>query len=82
VIERIMCDGQVDTDAEAARLGAPEGWCAAELAELDGMAADGLLVRAGAVVTLTDAGRTLSRVVAAVFDRYLAAGRARHSVAV
>jgi hypothetical protein len=34
------------------------------------------------VVTLTDAGRTLSRVVAAVFDRYLAAGRARHSVAV
>ena len=82
VIERIMCDGQVDTDAEAARLGAPAGWCPDELAALDAMAADGLLTRQGTAVTLTEAGRTLSRVVAAVFDSYLAAGRARHSVAV
>jgi len=78
VIERIMCDGAVDTAA----LGAPPGWCAPELAALDEMAADGLLTRDSGTITLTADGRALSRVVAAVFDTYLAAGRARHSVAV
>jgi len=82
VIERIMCDGRVDVDAEAAALGAPSGWCVEEMATLDEMARDGLLVRRGPVLTLTDEGRKLARVVAAVFDTYLAAGRARHSVAV
>ena len=82
IIERIMCDGQVDTDAAAAELGAPTGWCVDEFAALDDMARDGLLTRAGTAITLTPEGRKLSRVVAAVFDTYLAAGRARHSVAV
>jgi oxygen-independent coproporphyrinogen-3 oxidase len=82
VIERIMCDGHVDTDATAAELGAPAGWCAGEMAELDDMARDGLLTRTGTALTLTPEGRKLSRVVAAVFDTYLATGRARHSVAV
>ena len=36
----------------------------------------------GTAITLTAEGRKLSRVVAAVFDTYLSAGRARHSVAV
>ena len=82
VIERIMCDGQVDTDAIARSLGAPEGWCPSELATLDEMAADGLLTRDGPAITLTAEGRPLARVVAAVFDSYLGAGKARHSVAV
>jgi len=82
VIERIMCDGQVDTDAVARSLGAPEAWCPSELATLDEMAGDGLLTRRGTAITLTEEGRKLSRVVAAVFDSYLAAGKARHSVAV
>ena len=82
VIERIMCDGQVDTDAVARSLGAPESWCPGELATLDEMAADGLLTRQGPAITLTPEGRKLARVVAAVFDSYLAAGKARHSVAV
>lgn len=82
VIERIMCDGQVDTDAVARNLGAPESWCPDELATLDTMAADGLLTRHGTAITLTQEGRKLARVVAAVFDSYLSAGRAPHSVAV
>jgi oxygen-independent coproporphyrinogen-3 oxidase len=82
VIERLMCDGAVDTDEAAATLGAPAGWCPDELATLDTMAADGLLSRDGTRITLTPEGRKLSRVVAAVFDSYLASSRARHSVAV
>ncbi len=82
VIERIMCDGQVDTDAVARSLGAPEGWCPSELATLDDMAADGLLTRDGPAISLTPEGRPLARVVAAVFDTYLGAGKGRHSVAV
>ena len=78
VIERIMCDGQVNTAA----FGAPPDWCADELAALDTMAEDGLLTRNGPAITLTAEGRKLARVVAAVFDTYLATGRARHSVAV
>ncbi len=82
VIERLMCDGHVDTDHAAEALGLPPGWCADETAELDRMAANGLLTRTGPAITLSAEGRKLSRVVAAVFDTYLAAGRARHSVAV
>jgi oxygen-independent coproporphyrinogen-3 oxidase len=58
------------------------GWCAQELAELEGFARDGLVVLDGPRVTLTETGRGLSRVVAAVFDAYLANSEARHSVAV
>ena len=82
VIERIMRDGQVDTDAVARSLGAPEAWCPEELETLDAMAADGLLTRHGPAITLTPEGRKLARVVAAVFDSYLAGGKGRHSVAV
>jgi oxygen-independent coproporphyrinogen III oxidase len=78
VIERIMCDGAVDLDA----MGGRPGWWAAEREALDAMAADGLLSRDGGRLTLTPAGRGLCRVVAAVFDAYLARSEARHSVAV
>ena len=57
-------------------------WCDAELARLAELAADGLLTLDNGRVTLTAAGRPLARVVASVFDRYLAASTARHSVAV
>ena len=81
-IERLMCDGRADLDALGAAHGAAAGWWSDAKAELDAMAADGLLVRTGACVTLTEAGRGLSRVVAAVFDAYLPRSEARHSVAV
>ena len=57
------------------------GW-EAERETLAAMAADGLLDLTPTRVTLTRDGRKLARVVAAVFDTYLASGRARHSVAV
>lgn len=82
VIERLMCDGQVNTDEAARSLGAPEAWCPEELTTLDSMATDGLLTRHGAAITLTPEGRKLARVVAAVFDSYLAGGKGRHSAAV
>ncbi|MCC6719089.1 MAG: oxygen-independent coproporphyrinogen III oxidase [Acetobacteraceae bacterium] len=74
IIERLMCAGQADIAAL--------GPCADEGAILDTMAADGLLIRDGTSIILTPAGRKLARVVASVFDTYLATGRARHSVAV
>jgi oxygen-independent coproporphyrinogen-3 oxidase len=46
------------------------------------MEADGLLVRAGRELHMTDDGRALVRAAAAAFDRYLKAGEARHSKAV
>lgn len=82
VIERLMCDGAVDPVAIGADFGRGPDWCAAEMTEIDRMAAEGLLSRQGDRITLTPAGLKLSRVVASVFDDYLAASSARHSVAV
>ncbi len=82
IIERLMCDGEVDTHAEARAMGSHEHWCAAELEDLEHMVEDGLLERHEGQIRLTDAGRPLARVVASVFDSYLRHNKARHSVAV
>jgi oxygen-independent coproporphyrinogen-3 oxidase len=82
VIERIMCDGAVDLDAVGMAFGAPARWWEAERDALDRLAMDGLLDRRGGVVVLTDDGKPLSRVCAAVFDRYLEPNASRYSVAV
>jgi oxygen-independent coproporphyrinogen-3 oxidase len=82
VIERIMCDGAVDTAAAGERFGAPRSWCAGELAALGELEADGIVVRDGDHIALTLRGRPLARIVAAVFDSYLVSGEARHSRAV
>jgi oxygen-independent coproporphyrinogen III oxidase len=82
VIERLMCDGAADTAALGAAFGRPADWCADELARLAEQAQDGLVRLDGGRIELTPAGRGLSRVVASVFDRYLAASEARHSLAV
>jgi oxygen-independent coproporphyrinogen-3 oxidase len=82
VIERLLCDGTADTGALGARFGLRPGWCDAEFLRLAELAADGLVTLDNGRVTLTAAGRPLARVVASVFDRYLAASTARHSVAV
>jgi oxygen-independent coproporphyrinogen-3 oxidase len=80
VIERIMCDGEVDLEEAAARFdGQPDWWNASTLDELE---ADGLLTQHGPRIALTQAGRPLCRVVAAAFDAYLPQGAARHSAAV
>ena len=82
VIERLMCDGAVDLDAAGLALGAAPRWWEAEREALDRLAEDGLLARRGAGIVLTDDGRRLSRVCAAVFDRYLEPSTSRHSTAV
>ena len=82
VIEAIMCAGAVDTAALGREFGREPGWCRDELESLAEFEADGLLLRDGPRITLTPEGRRLCRVVASVFDAWLAASEARHSVAV
>ena len=79
VIERLMCDLQVDLVHEARRYGAPPDLFAPELDRLRGMQRDGLIRLADGVVTITEAGRPVMRTVAAVFDAYLDKLGARHS---
>lgn len=82
VIERIMCDGAVDLDDAAERFHVAHDWADPELLALAPLEADGIIERNHARITLTPEARPLSRIVASTFDRYLAAGRAKHSAAV
>jgi oxygen-independent coproporphyrinogen III oxidase len=82
VIERIMCDGAVDTEAAARRFNVAADWAEAELLALTPLEADGILERQGGRITLTPEARPLTRLVAAAFDTYFQSGRARHSAAV
>jgi oxygen-independent coproporphyrinogen-3 oxidase len=71
LIEAIMCTGEAALPPDLA-----------DEPELVAMAADGLLTLDAGRLRLTEAGRPLARVVAAVFDSYLGAAAARHSAAV
>ncbi len=71
VIERLMCDLQVDLDTADAGASA----FAAELAALAPMAEDGLVEIDGGRLRVTEAGRPLLRSACAAFDTYLDAGR-------
>ncbi len=80
IIERLMCELVVDLGKACAESDAPD--FAAELAALAPMQRDGLVEIDGNRVCVTEFGRPLTRSVCAVFDRYLDAGRGRHSQAV
>ncbi len=85
LIERLMCDLFVDTDAVAAAHGRGLGTFAAELARCAPYVEDGLCAVDGARIRVTEAGRPAMRVIAAEFDAYLKAPDAperRHAVAV
>ncbi|MGE5547600.1 MAG: oxygen-independent coproporphyrinogen III oxidase [Solirubrobacterales bacterium] len=82
IIERLMCDLEVDLDKVAARFGQDGAQFAPELASLAPMQADGLLVVEGRRIVVTEDGRTLVRAACAAFDRYLKQGEQRHSKAV
>lgn len=82
LIERLMCDLSLDVERVCARFGADPAQFDAALDGLAGMEADGLLVRQGRRLTITDEGRPLVRAACAAFDRYLKLGEARHSKAV
>jgi Coproporphyrinogen III oxidase and related Fe-S oxidoreductases len=82
VIERLMCDLEVDLDAAAHRFGKPLSIFAPERPALAELAGEGLVEIAGDRIRLTGLGRPLMRVVAAVFDRYLDPMAGRHARAV
>ena len=79
IIERLMCDLEIDLDAFDDD---GEVRFAAELETLEPLAAEGLLTIDGARVTVTDRGRPYVRIAAAAFDAYLPATQKRHSIAV
>ena len=81
VIEKLMCGLEADLGAIAAEYGLDETF-APELEALEPMVADGLVLVTENRIHITEEGRPLMRTVAAVFDRYLETGVARHSRAV
>jgi oxygen-independent coproporphyrinogen III oxidase len=76
-IESLMCVFHVDLDVTASDLEFTE-----ELALLQPLVRDGLVRIEGRVVTATDAGRQVVRVIAAAFDPHTRADAARFSQAV
>ena len=82
IIERLMCDLEVDLDVIAARHGVDGGSFETELANLAPLQQDGLVTVEGHRILVTEDGRTLVRAVCAAFDRYLKLGEQRHSKAV
>ncbi len=82
VIERLMCDGAVDLEAAGKRFAVGRGWHEQEAEGLAALVADGLVRLNGATLSLTAAGRPFVRVVASIFDTYLARRTAHHSIAV
>jgi oxygen-independent coproporphyrinogen III oxidase len=83
IIERLMCDLAVDLDAVLREYGGPSGGeFATELDALQGLAAHGLVQVEGHIIIVTNDCRPFVRVVAAVFDAYLARRQGRHSIAV
>ncbi|MAB13768.1 oxygen-independent coproporphyrinogen III oxidase [Parvibaculum sp.] len=82
IIEKLMCDMNVDLAAIAGLHGLDPDAFDPELAALEPLEADGIVLRDGSRLVITEEGRPLMRAVCAVFDRYLEAGGARHSKAV
>lgn len=82
IIERVMCDYAVDLAAVCAEHGTTIAAVEDAFERLIEPVRDGLAVVDGAVITVTEAGRPLVRIVAAAFDVYLARATARHSLAV
>jgi len=76
-IESLMCAFWADLDVTA-----PDMAFADELALLQPLVDDGLVRIEGRVVTATDAGRQVMRVIAAAFDPHTRADQARFSKAV
>ena len=81
VIERIMCDYEVDLDEVCGRFGADPDTLLAD-GGLDQLYEDGIVRRDRNVIAIADGARPLVRVLAAAFDQYLGAAPARHSRAV
>ncbi len=82
IIERLMCDLEVDLGRHCHAFGANTSLLDKEVAALRPLIDDGLIEMRGHEIRVTERGRPLVRVVASVFDRYLKNSTARHSLAV
>jgi oxygen-independent coproporphyrinogen-3 oxidase len=82
VIERLMCDLDVDLAEVARRHDAEPESLEEALAAIDDLADDGIATRDGWRVTVTEAGRPLVRSVCAAFDTYLQNDATRHARAI
>ena len=82
VIERLMCDLEVDLAAVAQHHGCRPGVFASSLPALIELEKDGIAVRDGWHLAVTGEGRPLVRAVCAAFDTYLQQSTGRHSAAV
>lgn len=82
VIERLMCDFAVPLEELMHRFGPPAEAVTAEMLGVAFEDHDGLVDFDGECFTMTEKGRPFVRSIAAAFDSYLAAGKARHSLAV
>jgi oxygen-independent coproporphyrinogen-3 oxidase len=82
IIERLMCDMEVDLDAMSREFGESPEQFAAELEALIPMVADGIAAVDGYVVRVPLEARPLLRTVCAVFDQYLVPTETRHAHAV
>ena len=79
IIERLMCDLEVDLAAVCAAHGDDPPRFDPELEALARMAEDGIVTISGHRIRVSEECRPLLRVVAAVFDRHLANGEGRYS---
>ena len=79
VIERLMCDLRVDLGTVCRAHSTDPGHFARELTAINALAADGIVVRDGDVLTVPEHARVGVRAVCAVFDAYLAVGETRFS---
>jgi oxygen-independent coproporphyrinogen-3 oxidase len=82
IIERLMCDLAVDLDRLPGHSPGDVDQFTRELADLDALAAAGMIEIEGRRITVTEEGRPFVRLVAAAFDAYLPQNRSRHSIAV
>ena len=82
VIERLMCDLEVDLGEITNRHKTGGADFSEEKTALRAMQEDGIVTLDGERIRVTETGRPFVRSVCAVFDTYLASGRGRHSKAV
>ena len=81
IIERLMCDHQVDLGVVSQGFGVNPADLMAS-AQFEMLISDGLVKSDGTVLSVAPAARPLVRSIAAAFDAYLAASPERHSPAV
>jgi oxygen-independent coproporphyrinogen III oxidase len=82
IIERILCDFQIDLGMIDGATTESADRFAPEIEALAPLEREGLVEREGNRIRVMPKGRPFVRLVAAAFDSYLAAGKARHSAAV